>query len=625
MKKKESCQLHSKSNKTVARTLISLLLFGFGLVFWHVFTQHRQTLFTSLAEELWLLLAGRSGILMEIKEVFLYFLVGIAIAGYIRTYKYHIRLRKVLNRFGFMSIFLASFVGVFSPLCSCGILTTVVALLAAGLPLAPSMALLISSPLMSPTAFFLTLNDLGVQWTIVRVLVAFLMGVLAGVVTHILSKRGFETENLFLEGGIPEGDFHDADYPDERLRCTCNEKFSNRMARKTSNKFLIFLAKTTEMLWLIGKYVLVGITIGCILEKYIPSDYIYRFFGGNNFFNPVWVTLGSIPLFLHQISASSILYHIKSSLPGLMDNRAALAFLIGGPVTAIPAMILLWSMFKKKVFFLYMAISIFGTLFFAYTIGNLMFVPYVDTNSPVLANVSTLSGGTSAVIAKSGHLVRIALAPQNKPIIATYEDSENGNGIVFDAGWRRFLDGQGLSAGNRQYLQNVAHWLRETSTSPDNNRIFVYNTCSNYTTEDQGFQKSLPSILKGEEEFEVDIFTRSNLPLLTKPMLEDYGQVWILCGQLDESSFSPEELQDIYACYEEGHSLFIVTGPQEIIPQRGTGTASPANQVAKHFGVQFISSTKFEEQIPISVWNHFNKNIIKGLVNFFRCMRWLRD
>jgi uncharacterized membrane protein YraQ (UPF0718 family) len=134
MAKKKDCQLHSKSRKTVNRTLLSLILFGLGLVFWHVWTHNRQSIFLSFGKELWSLFMGRAGIIMEIKEVFIYFLVGILIAGYIRTYKLHIRLRKILIKYGFVSIFLAAFIGVFSPLCSCGILTTVVALLAAGLP-----------------------------------------------------------------------------------------------------------------------------------------------------------------------------------------------------------------------------------------------------------------------------------------------------------------------------------------------------------------------------------------------------------------------------------------------------------------------------------------------------------
>lgn len=67
------------------------------------------------------------------------------------------------------------------------------------------------------------------------------------------------------------------------------------------------------------------------------NEWIYSLFGQKDQLNIVWISLGTIPIFLHQISASSILYHIKTSLDGTFDGGAGLAFLIGGPVTAIPA------------------------------------------------------------------------------------------------------------------------------------------------------------------------------------------------------------------------------------------------------------------------------------------------
>ncbi|MGA1874948.1 MAG: permease [bacterium] len=619
MAKRKDCQLHSKSRKTVNRTLISLILFGLGLIFLHVWIHNRQSFLPSLGQELWALLMGRTGIIMELKEVFIYFLVGILIAGYIRTYKLHIRLRKVLIKYGFISIFLAAFIGVFSPLCSCGILTTVVALLAAGLPLAPAMALLISSPLMSPTAFFLTLNDLGLQWTMVRVLVAFLMGVLAGVITHLLSKKGFESSGLFWEGGVPAGDFHDPDYPDERLRCTCNEKFSNKIARKTKNKFIIFLAKSTEMSWLIGKYVVVGIAVGCIIERYVPHSYIYKLFGEGGALSAVWVTLGSIPIFLHQISASSILYHIKISLPGIMDSRAALAFLIGGPVTAIPAMILLWSMFKKRVFVLYMSISILGTLFFAYTMGNWLFVPHVDVSCPLLSNVSALEGGKSAVISKSNNVIRTAVAPEGRPIVAYYEDEENGNRIVFDACLNRFQNKSLSETGNRRYAKNVANWLKETPSPPNNNRILIYNTYEDQGLDNSFFQELL-SVLAETGKYEVDIFDRRALPLITLSILQQYGQLWIFPGQVGTRSFSNQEIQDIGLFCIEGNSLLTVAGPHD---SHEDWTAS-MNQITEDFGVRFSGAATFQKPIPVSVLTYVSGGISRGMLRFFGWMGWLR-
>jgi uncharacterized membrane protein YraQ (UPF0718 family) len=323
------------------------------------------------------------GILAELWDVFPYFIIGILLAGYIRTYKIAVKLQTKLRRYGILSVVLASFVGILTPLCACGTVTTAVSLLFAGLPLAPVMSLMVTSPLLSPSTYLLTLNDLGPEWTVIRTIAAFFMGIFAGVVTHVLRNRGFQSHSIFIEGAVPRGDLHDESYPNERLRCNCKEKFGHRVAAKTKNMFVIFLAKSSEMLWLVGKYVLVGVVIGAIVERYMPKDWIQILFGQKGAMSIIWVTLGSVPMFLHQISASSILYHIKSSLGGTLDGGAALAFLIGGPVTAVPTMIMFWTIFRKRVFFLYMSICLVGTLLIAFAFQFLVFVPFTDMGNPL--------------------------------------------------------------------------------------------------------------------------------------------------------------------------------------------------------------------------------------------------
>jgi uncharacterized membrane protein YraQ (UPF0718 family) len=157
-------------------------------------------------------LFDRHGIIAELWDVLPYFLAGVLLAGYIRTYKIAVKLQAKLRKYGFLSIFLASLIGLITPLCACGTLTTAISLLFAGVPLAPVMALLVTSPLMSPSTYLLTLNDLGPEWTVIRTLAAFLLGMLAGIVTLLLRDRGFRTDSIFIEGPFPAG-FHDEAYP----------------------------------------------------------------------------------------------------------------------------------------------------------------------------------------------------------------------------------------------------------------------------------------------------------------------------------------------------------------------------------------------------------------------------
>jgi len=506
-----------------------------------------QPFLSLLGAELWDLIFDSHGVVAELWEISPYFMVGVFLAGLIRTYKFAIKLRNSLITYGFLSIFFASLVGVLTPLCACGILTTAVTLIFAGLPLAPVMALLVSSPLISPSAYLLTLSDLGPHWTVIRTVAAFSMGIFAGVFTHLLRNRGFQIDTLLVEGAIPRGDFHDHNYPDETLRCNCKEKFGNRVARTTKNMFVIFLAKSSDMLWLVGKYVIVGITVGAIIERYMASDWVYNLFGKAGNLNIVWVTLGTVPIFLHQISASSILYHIKSSLDGTLNGGAGLAFLIGGPVTAVPTMIMLWAIFKKRVFFLYMFICIVGTILLAYSFQYFVFVPNVDTDNPLLRNVTSISGGASAVLTKTKKDVKIVMNPDGKNMIATYEnDVESRGGIVFDASFDRFLNVSVGKYDNGTYISNIAQWLEVHNNSLNNRKILIYNTFYNKGLRSNKLNKNIRDLLQKSGDFTVTITDRRESPEITDALLEDYSQLWIVFGESGrECCFSDPEMERI--------------------------------------------------------------------------------
>ena len=76
-----------------------------------------------------------------------------------------------------------------SPLCSCGILPVVITLAMIQTPLAPLMALLVTSPVMGPDALILTWSALGTEWAVLKVVGAGALGLSAGLVTQLLEAR----------------------------------------------------------------------------------------------------------------------------------------------------------------------------------------------------------------------------------------------------------------------------------------------------------------------------------------------------------------------------------------------------------------------------------------------------
>ena len=126
-----------------------------------------------------------------------YLAVGVLLEAIIRTFKWHVKIRHALTRFGSFSIVVATLLGVASPLCACATLPLVISLLLAGLPLAPAMALLITSPLMSPAGYSMLSGMLGVQWATLVAVCAVALGLFGGGITMVLRRYGFDEANIF--------------------------------------------------------------------------------------------------------------------------------------------------------------------------------------------------------------------------------------------------------------------------------------------------------------------------------------------------------------------------------------------------------------------------------------------
>lgn len=301
-------------------------------------------------------------LLTELLEIWPYFLVGVALEAWIRTKKWHVKIRKTLTRYGYAAIGLATLLGIISPLCACGILPLTISLILGGLPLAPAMSLLVASPLMSPAGYMLAVKNVGFAWANAEVAAGVFLGLYAGTLTHLLERRGFGVGNLFKKE-LPPGDFHDDDYPEEVLRCHCGDMLSKKVEARTGNPLLIFAAKMWEGGSKVGKFVVLGLLVAVLARRYVPDAWLESLLSTTNPLALLLLALGVVPLHLTQITSSAILFGVKDTIP--VSRAAGMVLLVGGPVTALPVMAVFLSLFKPRVFLLYLFICLSGTLLVA--------------------------------------------------------------------------------------------------------------------------------------------------------------------------------------------------------------------------------------------------------------------
>ena len=94
-----------------------------------------------------------------------------------------------LGKPGFVSVSKASLFGVPMPLCSCGVIPVATSMHKRGASKGATLSFLISTPQTGIDSILLTLNQMGLQFAIVRPIVALLTGVIGGLIGEQLTQN----------------------------------------------------------------------------------------------------------------------------------------------------------------------------------------------------------------------------------------------------------------------------------------------------------------------------------------------------------------------------------------------------------------------------------------------------
>ena len=96
-----------------------------------------------------------------------------------------------------------------------------------------------------------------------------------------------------------------------------------------------------------------------LITRYVRQAAIAGILGEGNVIAMPMAALIGIPLYLSNFTALPI---VSGLLAQGMQPGAAIAFLIAGPVTTIPAMTAVYGVVQKRVFDLYFSIGLFGAM-----------------------------------------------------------------------------------------------------------------------------------------------------------------------------------------------------------------------------------------------------------------------
>ena len=249
----------------------------------------------------------------------------------------------------------AALFGSLSPFCSCGVIPIVAGMLAAGVPLAPVMAFWISSPLMDPEMFILSAAALGLPFTLAKTLAAFSIGLMGGFGTLGAQRLGLFKDPL--SGGVKAACSKTACQPSEKSESDANGvlwPFWREPERRR-----VFTEGLGETGWFLGKWLTLAFAIESLMVAFIPPEIIAEWLGSGAWWTiPAAVVVG-IPAYLNGFAAIPLM---AGMIDLGMSEGAALAFMIAGGVTSIPAAMAVFALVRRQVFAWYVALSLTGSL-----------------------------------------------------------------------------------------------------------------------------------------------------------------------------------------------------------------------------------------------------------------------
>ena len=111
------------------------------------------------------------------------------------------------------------------------------------------------------------------------------------------------------------------------------------------------------------KFMVLAWIIGAFINLYVPEGWINGILGGENAWSIFTAALLGVPVYTSNLTAMPL---VGGLLTQGMHPAAALAFLIAGPITTLPAMSAVWGLVNRKVFALYIGFALVGAVVMGY-------------------------------------------------------------------------------------------------------------------------------------------------------------------------------------------------------------------------------------------------------------------
>ncbi len=267
---------------------------------------------------------------LQLRQIFPYWVLGMVIGSVISVFvkdKIHGAFRSLGNKkLGIFGIFIASALGIASPLCMYGTIPIAASFSKSGIRDDWLAAFMMSSILLNPQLIIYS-AALGTKALVIRIVSCFICGIAAGLLIRLFYKNGF-----FKFDGFSEPKNRDVD----------------------KNLFLRFVKNLGRNVKATGLYFLIGVVLSAVFQRYVPSEWISAVFGGNEAWGVLMAATIGVPLYA---CGGGTIPLLQMWLADGMSLGSAAAFMITGPATKITNLGAVKIVLGIKRFLLYIAFT----------------------------------------------------------------------------------------------------------------------------------------------------------------------------------------------------------------------------------------------------------------------------
>ena len=211
------------------------------------------------------------------------------------------------------------------------------------------MAFWLSSPLMDPAMFAITAAALGTEFAMAKAVAAVGIGLLGGGIVMAGARTPVFADPLRAQPTRRGCGCGPSPFDGRPVWAFWHDAGRRRAFRDTALDNAVFLLR-----WLALAYLL-----ETVMTAYVPAEAVGAVLGGEG---PGPVVLGALlggPAYLNGYAAVPL---VAGLIEQGMAQGAAMAFVLAGGISCIPAAVAVWPLVRPRVFAAYVGLGFLGTL-----------------------------------------------------------------------------------------------------------------------------------------------------------------------------------------------------------------------------------------------------------------------